>query len=100
MAFWWTIRTGRRSREIQYLLSLFVPLFGFYVVLSFNDSGQPNWTAPAYVAGVILLASQWLDPIRQKSWARRMAVAAALLALIQTFLLHDTLAQSLPGRDP
>jgi 4-amino-4-deoxy-L-arabinose transferase-like glycosyltransferase len=45
--------------ETRYLLSLFLPLFLLYSFLSLNKAGQPNWTAPSYVAGMILLVAKW-----------------------------------------
>ncbi|MBI4661679.1 MAG: glycosyltransferase family 39 protein [Verrucomicrobia bacterium] len=90
-----------RAVELRFLLSLFFPLFAFYTVLSFNDSGQANWTAPCYVSGIILLVSQWTSFIRQTRWARGLAAFAVLLAVSETGLLHDTFWLKLPSRrDP
>jgi 4-amino-4-deoxy-L-arabinose transferase-like glycosyltransferase len=89
------------SVGIRFLKTLFWPLFGLYTVLSLNDSGQPNWTAPCYFAGIILGASQWIDLVRTKTWARRWAAAAIALALVETLVLHDTFWLNLPPRrDP
>lgn len=87
--------------ELRFLQSLFWPLFAFYTVLSFNDSGQPNWTAPCYASGVILLVSHWTEINRAKEWARRLAILALVLALSETIVLHDTSWLNLPPRrDP
>ncbi|MBI2949791.1 MAG: glycosyltransferase family 39 protein [Verrucomicrobia bacterium] len=90
-----------RPLEHRFLQTLFWPLFALYTVLSFNDSGQPNWTAPCYVAGVILGASHWVRRVREKKWARNLAAVAVALALIETVVLHDTFWLNLPPRrDP
>src|SRR5262249_19238574 len=49
---------GERYVATQYLRPLFLPLFLMYALLSINSAGQPNWTAPAYVAGFILLSAR------------------------------------------
>ena len=71
-----------------YLLSLFLPLFLFYSVLAVNDSGQPNWTAPSYVAGVILLTAAWLSLADRFKWAKRVVAGSLALALLGAVFLH------------
>ena len=89
------------SCELRFLRTLFWPLFTLYTVLSFNDSGQPNWTAPCYVGGIILGVSHWIDRVREKPWARKLAVLAVGIALVETILMHDTFWLNLPPRrDP
>jgi 4-amino-4-deoxy-L-arabinose transferase-like glycosyltransferase len=84
-----------------YAAALFLPLFGLYLLLSFHYRGQPNWTAAAYVGGIVLLAAKWLDLVKLHSWARWLAVAALLLAAAETIILLDTRWLNLPrGRDP
>ncbi|MEJ2722289.1 MAG: glycosyltransferase family 39 protein, partial [bacterium] len=56
-----------------YLLCLFAPLFLFYLVLAVNSSGEANWTAPAFIGGVILLTATWYHRSRT---SRPAAVAS------------------------
>lgn len=72
--------------EGRFLLCAFAPLFGFYAVLALNDAGQPNWTAPAWVAGVLLLAAGWIDlrerSLRARRWERPAVAASALVIVV------------------
>ncbi len=90
------------SAAVRYLRSLFLPLFIGYCLLSLNKTGQPNWTAPAYVAGVILLVARFAPLIRERRGVRIAAIVGGSLALIMTVLLHDltTLLQLPPRKDP
>ena len=84
-----------------YLLSLFLPLFLFYSALAFNDSGQPNWTAPSYVAGIILLTAAWLFLADRYRWAKRVAAGSLALAVVVAVALHFVVWFRLPlKRDP
>ncbi len=81
--------------------ALFLPLFGFYFLLSFHYRGQPNWTAAAYVGGVLLLAAKWIESIRRHPWSRWLCLGALVFAAIETTLLLETRWLHLPHkRDP
>ena len=87
--------------ETRYLLSLFLPLFLFYAFLSLNKAGQPNWTVPSYVAGMILLAAKWDDIKARLPWTRKLIWIAIGLGLVETIVMHDTYWLHLPHRlDP
>ena len=91
-----------RALATRYLKTLFVPIFLMYLILSVNKAGQPNWTAPAYVAGVILLSARFLPGLVEfKRW-RKTAIVGAVLALITTVLMHGNTAilRLPPKRDP
>lgn len=84
-----------------FIAALFLPLFGLYLLLSFHYPSQPNWTAAAYVGGIILLVAKWLDLITRHPWTRWLVFAALLFAALETTLLLETRWLSLPhGRDP
>jgi hypothetical protein len=89
------------ATKTRYLLSLFLPLFLMYVGISLNKAGQPNWTAPAYVSGMILLAARW-DVMKQKfPKIKCLAPWAIGVAALETVVLHNTYLLHLPqGRDP
>lgn len=85
----------------RFLLCLFLPLFLFYIMLSINRAGQANWTAPAYIAGIIIFAAKWTFGQSKHRWLRSLGIAAVLIGIIETLLLHNTYLLHLPpGRDP
>jgi 4-amino-4-deoxy-L-arabinose transferase-like glycosyltransferase len=84
-----------------YLLSLFLPLFLVYLLLSFQKASQANWAAAAYVAGLVLLAAKCCEATVIHRWARWPTATGLVLAFLQTSLLHETSWLHLPGRfDP
>ncbi len=94
-------RTRARSPQIRFLLCLFLPLFIGYAVLSLHRAAQPNWTAPCYLAGVILLAAWWPGWSAAHPRWRWLGGATIGLALLETIALHNTLWLHLPpGKDP
>ncbi|HEY0790397.1 MAG TPA: glycosyltransferase family 39 protein [Chthoniobacterales bacterium] len=88
--------------ETAYLLSLFWPLFGFYLLLSLQHTSEANWPAAAYVGGIILLAAA-ADRLFSYPGVlvRRLAAVALTVALMETIALHETSWLHLPHRlDP
>ncbi|MCP5488926.1 MAG: glycosyltransferase family 39 protein [Verrucomicrobia bacterium] len=99
IAFWFVLAQSRKLIEVRarhFLLCAFVPLFGFYSILALNDAGQPNWTAPAWVAGVLLLTAGWLTLRERKPkvrvWEKPSMIAAGLVVV----LLHVVIFLPLP----
>ena len=85
-----------KKEETYFLRSLFIPLFLFYSVLSLNKAAEPNWTAPCYVAGMVLLVGNWSALVQRFPWAKSLAVWAIALAAFETVMLHDTFWLHLP----
>lgn len=84
-----------------YAAALFLPLFGLYLLLSFHYRGQPNWTAAAYIGGVLLLTAEWLDLVRRRPSRRWLCLAALVVATLETAILLETRWLHLPHkRDP
>ncbi len=105
LGLWFVLFRPRSWRVPQpatgYAAALFLPLFGLYLFLSFNYRGQPNWTAAAYVGGLLFLAAKWLDLIRLQSWTRWLGLAALVFAALETIVLLETRWLHLPHkRDP
>lgn len=73
-----------------YAAALFLPLFVLYLILSVHYHGPPNWTAGAYVGGIVLLAGKWLELAKTQRWARGLALVALVLAALETGLLLET----------
>ncbi len=93
-------KQGERT-AVVYLLTLFAPLFLFYLLLSFQHTSQANWAAAAYVSGLILLAAKWDNLAARFTWAKWLGAAAFAVAFIETAALHQTRWLHLPqGKDP
>jgi hypothetical protein len=89
-----------KGQESIYLATLFWPLFGFYLVLSFQHQSEANWPAAAYFSGLILVAAHW-DPFvfgSKRSWKWMVATTAIIIALVETAALHETSWLNLPPR--
>ncbi|MEO7168726.1 MAG: glycosyltransferase family 39 protein [Spartobacteria bacterium] len=94
-------RLGMAQPATAFAVALFLPLFGLYLVLSIHYMGPPNWTAAAYIGGIILLAAKWLELAATRRWARQLALAALLLAALETAILLETRWLHLPPKvDP
>ncbi|MGI8956523.1 MAG: ArnT family glycosyltransferase [Chthoniobacterales bacterium] len=83
-------RGSASSPAALYAAALFLPLFGLYLLLSLHYQGPPNWTAAAYIGGIILLAGKWVELARNHRAANWLAVAALLLATLETSVLLET----------
>lgn len=85
----------------RFLASGFAPLFLFYSLLAWNDSGQPNWTAPAYVTGMILMTATWTQWTEKNKTAKRLAqISIAISALIICAFTLSTPFRLPTQRDP
>lgn len=95
-------QNSAKAPETAYLLALFWPLFGFYLLLSFQHTSEANWPAAAYVGGLILVAAKWdylFLPGQHRK--RRLALAAIVVATLETAVVHETNWLHLPHRvDP
>jgi len=72
----------------RFLCALFLPLMVFYSILSLNENAEANWTAPAYIAGVLLGVSIWLQFWKKSVWWRAFAVLALAVGLFETSVMH------------
>jgi 4-amino-4-deoxy-L-arabinose transferase-like glycosyltransferase len=87
--------------QTGYLLTLFLPLFLVYLLLSFQKASQANWAAAAYISGLILVAAKWCQAVGTYPWAKWVVFAGLAIAFLETGLLHETAWLHLPGRlDP
>jgi hypothetical protein len=93
--FWPQYAAGKRE-QTRFLQSLFLPLFGFYSFLSLNKAAEPNWTAPCYVAGIILLVGNWEALQKRVPQVQKLVLLAFLIAALETILLHNTFWLHLP----
>lgn len=85
----------------RFLLSQFLPLYAVFSFFALNKTGQPNWTAPALVAGIVITVRFWREVIRERPAWRWGAGAALAVASLMSVVLHETSYLKLPPRlDP
>jgi len=81
-------QAGAATRWV-FLLSFFLPLWGFYFVMNFWKGTEINWPAAGYFSGMILLAAvvakQWHSPERKirrdwRGWTTAAVVWGILLS--------------------
>ena len=92
----WTFSdsSGDQEKEL-FLITQSLPLWLFFAAFAWNDSGQPNWTVPAYPCA-ILLACAWWIPRTAKRKARAFAYTALTLGTLLSLALHNTRLFHLP----
>ena len=81
---------NRGDLKIQFLLSQFLPLYCLFAFFALNNAGQPNWTVPVFVTGIIFTVVFWHHLVQRKPQWRYGVIAAFILAAIMTVGLHDT----------
>ncbi len=96
-----TALNRQKTDAERYLLSLFITVFLFYVVLAFNKTGEANWTVTAYISGIILLVIYWRKLIERNAHWKWLTSIGLIVALLETVALHETAPLHLPqGMDP
>ena len=82
----WSWKKARVQFKPRFLLAFTLPLFVLYFTLALQQSGEPNWTAPAAISLAILTVACWHELAAERKWARTFAVAAlgfgAVLSLV------------------
>lgn len=79
----------RQDAAYRYIGALFFVPFLIYLTESFHYVEPPNWAAPAYIGGFLLVAARVADPMEAK-WKRVIFGAAIVMAALQTCLLLET----------
>jgi len=94
----WRMPALRGEWQMRLLAWQVAPLLGGMLVLALVTRAQPNWAAPAYVAGSILAARLLvtLDWRRTLAWGQVGLGAAAGLALYALAALYANKAEELP----
>ena len=91
----------REDARVRFLLSQYLPIYAVFAFFALNNAGQPNWTVPALVTGIIFTAMYWRDLAARKPIWRYCVIAAFSLTLLVTAAFHDTDILHLPRRlDP
>jgi dolichol-phosphate mannosyltransferase len=100
VAVLWGCRGDRRP-EVRYLLACFVPLFGFFLLVSFGRSTHLLWPLPAFASVVMLMAAAVAEAGNRTAlfYAKRAsAIASVAGVLLVLGGLHA--AVFLPGLSP
>lgn len=96
-----TLFKEQKSDAQKLLLSLLLPIFGFYAVLAINSRGEANWTATGYVGALVLLAADWRQRWQNAPRWRWAVIVALVIAAVESAALHETAPLHLPvNTDP
>ena len=90
VALYWGCREARVHFKVRFLVLFALPLILMYLLLAFKRTGEPNWTAPAFVSLGILTAAFWHDLSLKHLAARRFSIAALALGLVMSLVLINT----------
>ncbi len=92
---------SREDMKLRFLLSQFIPIYCLFGIFALNNHGQPNWTVPALVTGIIFTVVFWRElAARKPAWRWVVGISFTITAII-TAGLHDTEILHLPPRmDP
>ena len=101
LAAFWHRRDWREDWRMRLLAWQTGALLFAIVALSFLTRAQPNWAAPAYVAGCLFAAAWARQYLDHRRWWRALGVQAAVGvvaagALMGAAHLYETRAEALP----
>ena len=90
---WGVLGSWRRVGQQLKVLFLFwfgLPVFAFYLLLSFNKVAAPNWDAPAMLGFGLLAVHYWRERLAARGSLRIAAAAALLIGLFMSALVVDS----------
>jgi len=83
-------RRARQQLKILYLVWFGLPVFGLYLLLSFNKQAAPNWDVLAFVSLGVLASAYWSERIETTGLVRKFFSVAVLLGLLMSLVVVDT----------
>jgi 4-amino-4-deoxy-L-arabinose transferase-like glycosyltransferase len=86
----------RHDLRVCFLLSLYLPVYALFGFFALNNAGQPNWTVPALVTGIIFTIVYWREVAAHSIVWRRIVTAVFVITAIATAALHDVQNFHLP----
>jgi Dolichyl-phosphate-mannose-protein mannosyltransferase len=96
---WAVVANWRRARQqfkVLYLVWFGLPVFLFYLAISFNDQAAPNWDVLAFISLAVLAAAFWTERLEASGAVRRFLYAGVLLGLgLSLFALNTDLLRTL-----
>ena len=90
VALFGSVRKAFQNSKVCFLLTFSWPILLTYLVLSFKKTGEPNWTAPAFVSLGILGAWWWISATRNNRVAAGACIAALIVAGLTTLIALNT----------
>src|SRR6266480_1476644 len=105
---WGVIASWRRISQqfkVLFLMWFGLPLFVFYLLLSFNKSAAPNWDGLAFFGFGLVATYFWWERLQTSVLLRICASIAVLVGLIMSLVALDTdllrvAGYQLPRSDP
>ncbi len=96
---WWGIQLLRKQHDDRagFLLSVILPILVLYFGLSFNSTGEPNWTVPGVFTAVLLAVPWALERVLQDARWAQLAGAALALGLLMGFAVINSDALRMAG---
>ena len=88
----------REDLRVRFLLCQYLPVYALFGFFALNNAGQPNWTVPALVTGIIFTVVFWRDVMAHSAIWRGIVAAAFIITAIATAALHDVQNFHLPGK--
>jgi 4-amino-4-deoxy-L-arabinose transferase-like glycosyltransferase len=88
----------REDLRVRFLLSQYLPLYALFSFFALNNPGQPNWTVPALVTGIIFTVVFWREVTARSTVWRWIVTVAFIITAIATVGLHDSQNLRLPGK--
>jgi 4-amino-4-deoxy-L-arabinose transferase-like glycosyltransferase len=85
--------------KVRFLLSQYLPIYALFSFFALNNSGQPNWTVPALVTGIIFTVVFWRELAVRSIFWRCCVVAAYAITLLVVAALHAVDIFHLPAKD-
>jgi 4-amino-4-deoxy-L-arabinose transferase-like glycosyltransferase len=86
----------RQDVRIPFLLSQFLPLYALFAFFALNKAGQPNWTVPALVTGIILAVVFWRELMARKPAWRWVVKTAFVITAIGIVCFHVIIFLPIP----
>ena len=105
---WGVIASWRRISQqfkVLFLMWFGLPVFVFYLLLSFNKSAAPNWDGLAFFGFGLVATYFWWERLQTSVLLRICASVAVLVGLIMSLVALDTdllrvAGYQLPRSDP
>src|SRR5438309_1605861 len=82
-------RAGQQFKTL-YLVWFGLPVFLFYLLLSFNDQAAPNWDVLGFISLLVLAASFWTERLATGGGWPRLLAAGLVIGFALSLLAMDT----------
>lgn len=85
-------RSTWRDPKLGFLAAMTLPFFAFISVQALLAKANPNWAAPAYFAGALLVAARWRMHERDRRWIAGVVIGSNLAILSGFYHYRDIAA--------